>query len=75
MEKSRRFAESRPVCVDLYAWFPVLRFSTYVYVKLRLHTAINPDAISYPGECDLMVHPQKYSAIFSRIHFVTFVRI
>ena len=26
--------------------------------------------ISYPGQCDLMVHTQKYSGIFSRIHFV-----
>ena len=31
--------------------------------------------ISYPDECDLMVHPQKYSGIFSRMHFVTFVYI
>ena len=29
--------------------------------------------ISYPGECDLMVHPRKYSVIFSRMHFVTVV--
>ena len=41
----------------------------YVYT-LRL---IGP--ISYPGGCDLMVHPRKYNVIFSRMHFVTFVRI
>ena len=41
----------------------------YVY-PLRL---IGP--ISYPGECDLRVHTQKYSGIFSRMHFVTFVCI
>ena len=41
----------------------------YVYT-LRL---IGP--ISYPGECDLMVQLQKYSEIFSRMHFVTFVCI
>ena len=45
-----------------------LRLS-YVYT-LRL---IGP--ISYPDECDLMVHPRKYIVIFSRMHFVTFVRI
>ena len=37
--------------------------SRYVYT-LRL---IWP--ISYPGECDLMVHPQKHSVIFSRMSF------
>ena len=42
---------------------------SYVYT-LRL---IGP--ISYPGECDLMVHPQKYYESFSRMHFVTFVCI
>ena len=42
---------------------------SYVY-KLRL---IGP--ISYPDECDLMVHPRKYNVIFSRMHFVTFLRI
>ena len=42
---------------------------SYVYT-LRL---IGP--ISYPGECDLMVNPQKYIVIFSRMHLVTFVRI
>ena len=42
---------------------------SYVYT-LRL---IGP--ISYPGECDLMVHPRKYSVIFSRMHYVTVVRI
>ena len=31
--------------------------------------------ISYPGECDLMVHSRKHIVIFSRMHFVTFVRI
>ena len=31
--------------------------------------------ILYPGECDLMIHPQKYSVIFSRMHFVTVVRV
>ena len=41
----------------------------YVYT-LRL---IGP--ISYPGECDLMVQLRKYSVIFSRMHFVTVVRI
>ena len=30
---------------------------------------------SYPGECDLVVHPRKYGVILSRMHFVTFVRI
>ena len=30
--------------------------------------------ILYLGECDLMIHPQKYSVIFSRMHYVTFVR-
>ena len=29
--------------------------------------------ISYPGECDLKVHPQKHTVIFSRAHFVTFL--
>ena len=24
--------------------------------------------ISYPCECDLMVHPRKFSVIFSRMH-------
>ena len=42
---------------------------SYVYT-LRL---IGP--ISYPDECDLMVNPRKYIVIFSRMHFVTFVRI
>ena len=42
---------------------------SYVYT-LRL---IGP--ISYLGECDLMVYPRKYILIFSRIYFVTFVRI
>ena len=42
---------------------------SYIYT-LRL---IRP--ISYPGECDLIVHPQKYIVIFSQMHFVTFVRI
>ena len=32
-------------------------------LKLRLPTAII-GRISYPGECDLLVHPQKY-VIFS----------
>ena len=41
---------------------------------LRLHTAINR-AISYPDQCDLMVHPRKCSVIFSWMHFVTVVRI
>ena len=27
--------------------------------------------ISYPGECDLMVHTRKYSVILSRMRFVT----
>ena len=31
--------------------------------------------ISYPGECDLIGWPRKYSVIFSRMHFGTFVRI
>ena len=31
--------------------------------------------ISYPGECDLMVHPRKYSVIFSQMHFVTLVYV
>ena len=39
-------------------------------IKLRLHTAI-----SYPGECDLMVNPRKHRVIFSRMHFVTFVYV
>ena len=43
-------------------------------LKLRLHTAINIGPISYPGECDLMIHQQKYSVMFSGIHFVTLVR-
>ena len=41
----------------------------YVY-KLQL---IGP--ISYPGECDLKVRPRKHGEIFSRMHFVTFLRI
>ena len=40
---------------------------SYVYT-LRL---IRP--ISCPGECDLMVHRRKYSVIFSRNYFVTYV--
>ena len=31
--------------------------------------------ISYPGECDLMVRPQKHIVILSRMHFVTFLSI
>ena len=35
-------------------------------LKARSHRRlIGP--ISYPDECDLMVHPRKYSVIFSRI--------
>ena len=30
---------------------------------------------SYPGECHLIVHQQKFSVIFSQMHFVTVVRI
>ena len=44
-------------------------------VKLRLHTAINRDDYSCFGECDLMILLQKYSVIFSRVHFVTFICI
>ena len=42
------------------SWF-ILKQLSYVYT-LRL---IGP--ISYRGECDLMVHQQKYSVIFSRL--------
>ena len=44
-------------------------------LKLYVYTLRLIGPISYPGECDLMVQPQKYRVIFSRMHFVTFVRI
>ena len=31
--------------------------------------------ISYPGECDVTVHPRKYSVVFLRMYFVTFVGV
>ena len=40
--------------------------------KPRLYTAII-GPFSYLDQCDLMVQPQKYSVIFSRMHFVTFI--
>ena len=47
----------------LLHWYGICDFcSSYVY-SLRL---IGP--ISYPGECDLMVHQQKYPVIFSQMH-------
>ena len=39
---------------------------------MRSHTAMINRADF--GECDLMVHPRKYSIIFSLMHFVTFIR-
>ena len=49
----------------------VILMLSYVYT-LRLI-----GLILYPDECDLMVHPRKYMyiVIFSRMHFVAFVRI
>ena len=41
----------------------------------RLNTLRLIGPISYPGECDLMVHGRKYSVIFSRMYFVTFVYV
>ena len=46
-----------------------------VRIKLYVYTLRSIGPISYPNECDLIVNPRKYSVIFSRMHFVTFVRI
>ena len=43
------------------AFLPGMARLSYLYT-LRL---IGP--ISYPGECDLMVHPRKHIVIFSRV--------
>ena len=33
------------------------------------------EIISYPGACDLMVRPRKFSAIFSQRNFITIVLV
>ena len=41
-------------------------------LDFTIHIGSTPTFL-YRGECDLMVHLRKYSVIFSRMHFVTFV--
>ena len=48
------------------------RYSSLLKTALTMRL-IGP--ISYPGECDLIVHPRKYSVIFSRIHSMNFVYV
>ena len=37
----------------------------FVIFAKDLQAAINRPGFVYPGECDLMVHPRKYTALFS----------
>ena len=48
--------------------YKICRLNGYVYT-LRL---IGP--ISYPNECDFMIHPQKYTASFSHECFLLYLR-
>ena len=51
---------------------PVLFMARYT---INIHTLWLLGSILYPGECDLTVYPRKYSVIFSRMHFVTFIYV
>ena len=41
-----------------------------IVLKAGFYTLRLIGPISYLGECDLMVHPEKYSFIFYQMHFV-----